>query len=264
MRQAFHPEARLFWTTDGMLNQRSSEDYIAGMSGVEVVRFSACLSGMPGLEGLRRAHEILDFAGVEQERHAHREDDDHRGLSVTGARFLLVDGRVAATWDVRNDHGTTVLTGQPAGHLHLFRYQQRYRHHRLGRRPWWRRCRDCRAQRQRRAVHHPRDRRQRGQGGQVHPRKRRALRHRRRLRAGARPAPRRPPDAPAAAPPAPGRRTAPKSTTAPGRASGNVTWPGAPRPSATWSTRAPLSRSSSATPSPRRSRSSRGSCAFGR
>jgi hypothetical protein len=40
-------------------------------------------------------------------------DDDHRGLSVTGARFLLVDGRVAATWDVRNDDGTTVLTIDP-------------------------------------------------------------------------------------------------------------------------------------------------------
>ena len=43
--------------------------YIAGMSGVEVVRFSACLSGIPHLDGLRRAHEILDFAGVEQERY---------------------------------------------------------------------------------------------------------------------------------------------------------------------------------------------------
>jgi ABC-2 type transport system ATP-binding protein len=43
--------------------------YFAGMSGVEVVRFSACLSGIPHLEGLRRAHEILDFAGVEQERY---------------------------------------------------------------------------------------------------------------------------------------------------------------------------------------------------
>jgi ABC-2 type transport system ATP-binding protein len=43
--------------------------YIAGMSGVEVVRFSACLAGLPRLEGLRRAHEILDFAGVEQERY---------------------------------------------------------------------------------------------------------------------------------------------------------------------------------------------------
>jgi ABC-2 type transport system ATP-binding protein len=43
--------------------------YFAGMSGVEAVRFSACLSGLPYLEGLRRAHEILDFAGVEQERY---------------------------------------------------------------------------------------------------------------------------------------------------------------------------------------------------
>jgi ABC-2 type transport system ATP-binding protein len=43
--------------------------YIAGMSGVEVVRFAACLSGIPPLEALRRAHEILDFAGVEQERY---------------------------------------------------------------------------------------------------------------------------------------------------------------------------------------------------
>ena len=25
-------------------------------------------------------------------------DDEHRGLSVTGARLVLVDGRVAATW----------------------------------------------------------------------------------------------------------------------------------------------------------------------
>jgi ABC-2 type transport system ATP-binding protein len=43
--------------------------YVAGMSGVEAVRFSACLSGIPHLEGLRRAHEILDFAGVGQERY---------------------------------------------------------------------------------------------------------------------------------------------------------------------------------------------------
>ncbi|MEU7045178.1 winged helix DNA-binding domain-containing protein [Streptomyces varsoviensis] len=30
-------------------------------------------------------------------------DDAHRGLSVTGARFVLVDGRVAATWTVKED-----------------------------------------------------------------------------------------------------------------------------------------------------------------
>ena len=43
--------------------------YIAGMSGVEVVRFSACLTGLPNTEGLRRAHEILDFCGMGQERY---------------------------------------------------------------------------------------------------------------------------------------------------------------------------------------------------
>ncbi|WP_055554546.1 winged helix DNA-binding domain-containing protein [Streptomyces sp. NBRC 110028] len=35
-------------------------------------------------------------------------DDAHRGLSVTGARLLLVDGRVAATWTV--DAGTVTVT----------------------------------------------------------------------------------------------------------------------------------------------------------
>lgn len=35
-------------------------------------------------------------------------DDAHRGLSVTGARFVLVDGRVAATWTVEAD--TVVVT----------------------------------------------------------------------------------------------------------------------------------------------------------
>lgn len=29
-------------------------------------------------------------------------DDPHRGLSVTGARFVLVDGRVSATWTVKD------------------------------------------------------------------------------------------------------------------------------------------------------------------
>ncbi|MCP2257134.1 Winged helix DNA-binding domain-containing protein [Streptoalloteichus tenebrarius] len=35
-------------------------------------------------------------------------DDVHRGLSVAGARVILVDGRVAATWNV--DAGTVVVT----------------------------------------------------------------------------------------------------------------------------------------------------------
>ena len=43
--------------------------YIPGMSGVEVVQFSACLAGLPNLEALRRAHEILDFCGMKQERY---------------------------------------------------------------------------------------------------------------------------------------------------------------------------------------------------
>ena len=43
--------------------------YIPGMSGVEVVKFAAGLSGLPPLEGLRRSHEILDFCGVKQERY---------------------------------------------------------------------------------------------------------------------------------------------------------------------------------------------------
>jgi ABC-2 type transport system ATP-binding protein len=43
--------------------------YIPGMSGVEVVQFSACLSGLPKVEALRRAHEILDFCGMKQERY---------------------------------------------------------------------------------------------------------------------------------------------------------------------------------------------------
>ncbi|PVZ08645.1 winged helix DNA-binding domain-containing protein [Actinomycetospora cinnamomea] len=35
-------------------------------------------------------------------------DDAHRGLSVSGARFVLVDGRVAATWSV--EEGTVTVT----------------------------------------------------------------------------------------------------------------------------------------------------------
>lgn len=43
--------------------------YIAGLTGVEVVQFSACLAGIPDTEALRRAHEILDFCGMKQERY---------------------------------------------------------------------------------------------------------------------------------------------------------------------------------------------------
>ena len=43
--------------------------FIFGLSGVEMVRFAARLSGLPSVEALRRAHEILDFCGLEQERY---------------------------------------------------------------------------------------------------------------------------------------------------------------------------------------------------
>jgi ABC-2 type transport system ATP-binding protein len=43
--------------------------YISGLAGVEMVQFVARLSGLPTVEALRRAHEILDFAGIEQERY---------------------------------------------------------------------------------------------------------------------------------------------------------------------------------------------------
>ncbi|MGW4232402.1 winged helix DNA-binding domain-containing protein [Streptomyces sp. NPDC004980] len=39
-------------------------------------------------------------------------DDVHRGLSVTGARVVLVDGRVAATWTVEDDTVTVTPLGR--------------------------------------------------------------------------------------------------------------------------------------------------------
>ncbi len=43
--------------------------YITGMTGIEMVQFSASLAGIPSIEALRRSHEILDFCGVHQERY---------------------------------------------------------------------------------------------------------------------------------------------------------------------------------------------------
>ena len=43
--------------------------YIAGLTGVDSVRFSARLSGLESIEALRRGHEILDFCGAGQERY---------------------------------------------------------------------------------------------------------------------------------------------------------------------------------------------------
>lgn len=43
--------------------------FIAGLSGIESVRFMAELSGLPGVEALRRSHEAMDFADIGQERY---------------------------------------------------------------------------------------------------------------------------------------------------------------------------------------------------
>lgn len=43
--------------------------FVAGLTGIESVRFMARLSGLPAVEGLRRAHEVLDFADIGQERY---------------------------------------------------------------------------------------------------------------------------------------------------------------------------------------------------
>jgi len=43
--------------------------YIPGLSGIQMMQFSARLSGLPSLEAMRRGHEILDFAGAGQERY---------------------------------------------------------------------------------------------------------------------------------------------------------------------------------------------------
>jgi ABC-2 type transport system ATP-binding protein len=43
--------------------------YIGGLTGIQMMRFSARLSRLPSVEALRRSHEILDFCGIEQERY---------------------------------------------------------------------------------------------------------------------------------------------------------------------------------------------------
>jgi hypothetical protein len=43
--------------------------------------------------------------------------DGHRGLSVAGARVLLVDGRVAATWTTRVGEDEAVLEVAPLREL---------------------------------------------------------------------------------------------------------------------------------------------------
>ena len=42
---------------------------VPGLTGVEMVRYAARLSGLPGTEALRRAHEVLDWCDAGQERY---------------------------------------------------------------------------------------------------------------------------------------------------------------------------------------------------
>ena len=42
---------------------------IPGLSGVEMVRYAARLSGLPSTEALRRSHEVLDWCDAGQERY---------------------------------------------------------------------------------------------------------------------------------------------------------------------------------------------------
>ena len=65
-----HPLGRAGRRIRSMVGYMPEDDcYMAGMAGVEVVQFSACLSGLPDVEALRRSHEILDFCGMRQERY---------------------------------------------------------------------------------------------------------------------------------------------------------------------------------------------------
>jgi len=43
--------------------------FIAGLSGIESVRYMAQLSGLESTEALRRSHEVMDFADIGQERY---------------------------------------------------------------------------------------------------------------------------------------------------------------------------------------------------
>ncbi|HEU5025760.1 MAG TPA: winged helix DNA-binding domain-containing protein [Spirillospora sp.] len=62
----------------------------------------------PGMPAPVRFLPAFDNAILGYQHRGRIIDDEHRGLSVTGARMVLVDGRVAATWTV--DAGTVVVT----------------------------------------------------------------------------------------------------------------------------------------------------------
>jgi ABC-2 type transport system ATP-binding protein len=69
-----HPLGRGFRAIRARVGYMPEDDsYLAGLAGVEMVRFMARLSGLPSIEALRRAHEILDFCGVGEERYRNTE-----------------------------------------------------------------------------------------------------------------------------------------------------------------------------------------------
>ena len=102
---------------------------IPGLSGVEMVRYAARLSGLPGIEALRRAHEVLDWCDAGQERYRPMEtlsvgvrqkvafaaaivhdptlvilDEPTNGLDPIERRAML--GRLTT---LARDHGKTVI-----------------------------------------------------------------------------------------------------------------------------------------------------------
>ena len=102
---------------------------VPGLSGVEMVRYAARLSGIPGIESLRRAHEVLDWCDAGQERYRAVEtlsvgmrqkisfaaaivhdprmvilDEPTNGLDPIERRAML--GRLTT---LARDHGKTIL-----------------------------------------------------------------------------------------------------------------------------------------------------------
>ena len=102
---------------------------VPGLSGVEMVRYAAQLSGIPGIESLRRAHEVLDWCDAGQERYRPVEtlsvgvkqkisfaaaivhdprmvilDEPTNGLDPIERRAML--GRLTT---LAHDHGKTIL-----------------------------------------------------------------------------------------------------------------------------------------------------------
>jgi ABC-2 type transport system ATP-binding protein len=102
---------------------------VPGLSGVEMVRYAARLSGIPGIESLRRAHEVLDWCDAGQERYRPVEtlsvgmrqkisfaaaivhdprmvilDEPTNGLDPIERRAML--GRLTT---LARDHGKTIL-----------------------------------------------------------------------------------------------------------------------------------------------------------